>query len=467
MLSRKGFARFALACALWMPYPFSAQEPPGPANPAIASGTLNLILANKNGFVIAADSRMSGEKPFSCKSAMQLYCDNSQKLFRTGQKSAMVIAGFAAGRVNSPLDLTVASALRKRFGAEGLPGEMGTVDGASDWAEHALGQSLTGVAALYDAQKTLAATLALSALFAGVDNNGVVVLRRLSFEESWKPTGPASVQAPDYDVRSWSFAGVEKFGFATAGITCVADAILGGYYKTEDHTIQDYYKRRREAALDNLTIEELKKLAKAILRETRNFTPLVGGEDQIGTFPVSGAIQWLLPALPSDSELPSRFLLWKGLNCMGGDPPCSGASGSMSFFEDFQRELDEPLTEFFLASQFEKIHVALDNNYFVDSKFDGAILQWRGGPFFMRKNSFNDCVVELPENLNVPSDSELHGKCRLVRKSAVAVETTTVGSPKKYKVAGCRKKNPDGSMTFTAGGGCGPDAGLVGPPIQP
>src|SRR5208282_4676766 len=79
------------------------QRPAGDKS-LIASGTLNLILANQNGFVVAADSRMSAPGPFRCTDGTQakqgpetgfFYCDDSQKLFRTGTRSAMVISGFA------------------------------------------------------------------------------------------------------------------------------------------------------------------------------------------------------------------------------------------------------------------------------------------------------------------------------------------------------------------------------------
>jgi hypothetical protein len=102
----------AMSYVISMPDPAPAQMQGFEVSPAFASGTLNIVLANKNGIVIAADSRMSSSAPFSCGNAMQLYCDNSQKLFRTGERSAIVIAGFAVGRRNSPLDLTLASVLR-------------------------------------------------------------------------------------------------------------------------------------------------------------------------------------------------------------------------------------------------------------------------------------------------------------------------------------------------------------------
>jgi hypothetical protein len=445
-----------------------AQSREPEVSPALASGTLNLVLANKNGFVIAADSRMSSEVRFRCDSKLQLYCDNSQKLFRTGQKSAMVIAGFAAGHYNTPLDLSIAALLRKRFGATGLPDEEGTPGMASEWAEGALEQALTGVAALYDPAKTNPQQLSFFATFAGFDDKGALNLRQLIFRPTWMPTGPLNIIAPAYKVDSGAVT-VTKFQPVAVGISSVADAILGGFYRSQDAVIQLYYQKLRSKQLDDLSIDEMQALARAILRETRKFTPLVGGEDQIGVFPVNAHVRWQLPTrLPRETQLSPNFTLWKGILCTNSQPQCViNGQGHVTFFQDFQHPIDETLSEFFLASQFQEIPVALDNNYFVRNRFDGVTLKWRGGAFFTSGNSFGQCVIELPEGKELPSGSELTGKCALVRKSEIIVEPTMIGSPKKMRTFGCIKQNPNGGVTATAGGNCGNQAGVMGPSLQP
>jgi hypothetical protein len=447
--------------ATFLLLPLTKAQGQGQGSPATASGTLNLLLTNKNGFVIASDSRMSSDEPFDCGGIVQLYCDNSQKLFRTGPKSAMVIAGFAVGTRNTPLDLTVASVLRKTFGSEGLPGD------ASDWARSALRQALTGVAALYNPETTSPASLQLVTTFAGFDESGQPFVKRLVFVESWKPSGPLNVKAPEYEVLTVGKIPDEKFLPVAVGINCIAEAILSGYYKTEDPVILRYYQKRREGALDNLPLEEMKSLAQVILRETRNFTGLVGGEDQIGVFPVAGEVEWALPPLATKSELPAHFFLWKGLQCTQGASQCRAVNGGATFVEDFQHPLDEPIAKFFLAGEFKNIPVALDHNYFVNDSFDGVTFKWRGDRFFLQGNHFKDCVLELPESAQLQPSSELTGKCRLVRKSEVSVEPATVGSPISWKSSGCSTKNSDGGVTLTVGGSCGNAASIVGPQIQP
>lgn len=48
-----------LICTAWCSLLARAQVSGGPV---VASGTINIVLSNKNGFVIAADSRMSSDK---------------------------------------------------------------------------------------------------------------------------------------------------------------------------------------------------------------------------------------------------------------------------------------------------------------------------------------------------------------------------------------------------------------------
>ena len=64
-----------------------AQAKPDGDHYSIQTGTLNVVLANRNGVVIAADSRRSSDQLFDCNGNQQKFCDDSQKLFETGGTS--------------------------------------------------------------------------------------------------------------------------------------------------------------------------------------------------------------------------------------------------------------------------------------------------------------------------------------------------------------------------------------------
>jgi hypothetical protein len=364
---------------LMTPAQLVAQQENAEWSPTMASGTLNLVLANKNGFVVAADSRMSSEHPFQCGGKPQLICDNSQKLFRTTPDSAMVIAGFAVGRFHSPLDLTVSSVLLKTFASSRWLDVEHTREVPSV-AEGVLKDALTGVAAMYDPATTSPQSLLMWATFARFDSDRLPIIEQNILVPQWKPTGPQNVLVPEYTVSSGNKKVTQFFPLAV-GITCIADAVFSGHYRTTNAVIQNYYKiRANQTLLDGMTVEEMEALAKAILAETRKYTDLVGGEDQIGAFPASGSVKWSLPAsLPFEARLQPRVYRFSGLTCSNTNkPPCGVAP--VSFFYSPQQPPDEVIKKYFLASQFIQIPVALDNNLFVGNTFDHVTLRWSAAP---------------------------------------------------------------------------------------
>jgi hypothetical protein len=170
--------------ALLMVSPKSeAQEQP--ISPSLAVGTLNLVIANKNGFVVITDSRKSGPRLMLCEGRQQLYCDNSQKLFRTTPHSAMMIAGFASAWDSTPLDLEVASVIRKQFDPSQWPND-DHADAVPLSAEGVLTDALIDVAAIFDPQ-TPSQTLSLTATFVRFDADKAPVIEVKYFTEQWKP----------------------------------------------------------------------------------------------------------------------------------------------------------------------------------------------------------------------------------------------------------------------------------------
>jgi|SRR5579862_1229807 len=424
----------------------TAQEP-------MSSGTLNLVLANKNGFVIASDSRRSSSTgTFLCNGIQQSYCDDSQKLFKTSKSSAMVIAGFAAGgRGGTPLDLAVASVLRRRFGPGGNrafhrdgSGKTTVVDASevpvfegvgfdSFWTKMALGSALTGVASLYDPTSLPESDMDFIASFAGIAD-GKVVLKQQKFQGSWISSGDKTPVVPDYKVLS-SDVPVDGFVHLTAGITRVADAILAGDYKTTDPAIKRYYsKLHDQASLDSMSVDEMTELARASLRETAKFTDYVGGPDQIGTFPVNGEAQWVLPDLPKELALSPRFWWQSCLMYIKGVPPVRRSCAKGTFFEDLQHPLDEVIAQFFLASEFNNVSVMLDNNYFVRSRFENVTFKYLGAPFLALNGTYINCRVEFSGDAALPRGSEIFDHCEKIKVKTVNLDDGTIGRPSKWEL---------------------------------
>ena len=188
------FAATWLLSTILIPLKSVAQQSGPEVNRFLTSGTLNIIIANKNGFVIGTDSRMSGDDPFPCAGRAQLHCDNSQKLFRTTPHSAFAIAGFAVGGGNSPLDLALAPVLRRGFGPNGLPRDENS-DTIAHSLEIILEDALTDVAAICD-PSTPSTALSVTVTLARINDKQVPVLQQLQLTEAWTPMGPLKVLAP-------------------------------------------------------------------------------------------------------------------------------------------------------------------------------------------------------------------------------------------------------------------------------
>jgi hypothetical protein len=436
-----------------------------------SSGTLNLILANENGFVMAADSRRSGSMPFKCsdrKAARKgpgtsiYYCDDSQKLFPTGQESAMVVAGFAVAQKGKPLGLEVASVLRKRFGPGGHtylaqdlgsgkisvrndtdPGPPGGFEGVlfdSQWCRLRLAQDLTAIASLYDPSSLPPDKMVFQAAFAGIQKDGTVALKWQTFAGSWVTVGPLNALVPRYDVQETPapIDPVQNFVWSASGVTPVAVAILQGYYKSSDPVILKYYSRLHSMrGRDSMSLEEMTRLVRAILRETKKFTYFVGGPDEIAVFPSKGQPRLQMPTLPTEKSIATRFLPKEGLLYTKEHPGGqSFASNLMSvYFEDFQHPLDEVIAQFFLGCEFKDIPVVLDNNYFVRNAFEGVTFKYRGAAFFSQGGAYRNCVVEVPEGITLPS-SEIFDRCRIVKEKEISWEKNTVGAPLQYELSG-------------------------------
>jgi hypothetical protein len=388
------------------------------------SGTLNLILADRNGFVIAADSRMSGETEFECHGHRQSYCDDSQKLFQTTQNSALVIAGFAVDGKVSALDLAVAPVLLKEFGHHGLAKD-DQAPFIPDMIKEKLSEALTNVAALhypFDPQHHKPQPLIVT--FARIDRNSGPILRRLLYTETLKLSAPLQVYVPQFEVQDSGEVPITKFLPDAEGLPWVAQAIFAGVWKSQDPDILKYYEKKKRDQLDSMSLIEMRRLAEAILHETERYLVAVGGEDQIGVFPTDeSAVEFHLPAdLPIDALSVPSVLTWVGLDCSGTATLCNGP---LTFSVDPQRA-QGPYNKFFLAGRFSDVPIALENNIFIGNDFNQVTFEWIGGRPFMLHNHVSHCTLELPGTMPVPRIPDLQ-ECQIVRKKVVQYPPGTVG----------------------------------------
>jgi hypothetical protein len=435
---RRGLIRFptvVLLALVLMLCSAMAQQPESNAGVIHTSGTLNIIFANTNGFVIAADSRASSKVPFLCPDTQiqQLYCDNSQKLFRTTPNSALVIAGFAVDSRGTALDLAIASALLKQFGPHGLPNDE-AAQFVPDLIKYKFQEALRNVSALdfpfnpqhFDPQR-------LVVTFARIDKSAKPVLRQLLYTETLRQTPPFQAYVPEFEIadsgevpatKFLSRPFVDPFMGPFVGLSSVAQSILNGNRKSNDPDILNYYEKKKNVQLDSMSLAEMRRLAAAILGETKKYIIAVGGENQIGVFPANGdGVEFTLPGnLLTDAKSIPAVISAVGLDC-SGKSPCKGPV-SMSMDGDRARG---NYKEFFLASQFRDMPIALEDNIFIGNNFDYVTFMWTGGNPLLLNNTLKNCTLEVPQSRPTPDIRGLQG-CVIVKKALVTYPLDTVGA---------------------------------------
>jgi len=474
------------------------------------AGTLVLVIADQNGFIIASDSRRSNlAQRFSCGDTREFYCDDSQKVFQTGKKSAIAIAGFSSWLKGTPLDLEVASVLRRRYkyasvqqftppkGARPI-GTMGPVyvtkftpfDPQSSLNEDfELEEALTTVAAF-------ALPANFSTLIAKLDGKGEPQVNRIDYQYAPVTGGPLSIVIPDYQAsdvtkqscrtrpRTTDDLKMDVFKFCTAGMDGLAKKILSGDYPTTDKVIQKYYRALRENKLDKMPLSQLSALAQAILAETgqSNYArapivdggsvesfSVVGGPDQVGVFPSRGDVRCC-----GDEQLPTNVQLLPPKFIRAGFVYDGTEDGSpvnpvrISFFWSGQYDPDEPIHQVFIGDYFRNITVVLDGNYFMHNQFDNVTFRYEGGECFMPswpENRISNCGLEIFVSLKLPDSCSGLSSCRRVGYGSTTSKAT-VGAPIRVETSKCREPHPDGTVTFWVGGECGNVAGMMGPVIK-
>ena len=272
-----------------------------------ASGTLNVVIGNKNGFVIAADSRTS----FSQPNAPPI---EGQKLFRTGPRSAMVIAGFASIPAG-PLQYEIAAHITTRF--DGNESD----DDAADWVRSVLGHNLTRLASIvsmyeYRRDFSFVATLA------GLDEHGPPSITVLDLAPKWKPVGLRGQVFPVVASETEpSTIKCDFFRAVTIGMDQIARRILRGSDPTTDKRVHNYLCRLNADTLDEMSVPEMKELTSAIFAETMKdplMSRTVGGRVQMGVFPQKGEPEWIQQTFPKRDPLLDKTSLIIGARLTPG-----------------------------------------------------------------------------------------------------------------------------------------------------
>lgn len=402
------------------------------------SGTLNVVLANKNGFVIATDSFAT--RP-GCTNPV-----DKQKLFRISERSALAIAGFASYAQHPDLD--VASVLSSRYGDWSS-----TSTGESvfflDWVESVLTRAIRRVIAVFQTYP-VAATLDLSqtsfiATYARCCSNGFPVIEQSTFGPVQRRTTPVGTVAFSYGLVNKKKKVASKFIYEMAGVNDYALSILRDHQRIPDLRLRGFYKAVESKMLDALSITDMHDTAAALLDYTSLRTPCVGGATQIGVFPTTGTPTWTPPISPSGNTTLRDSVLWWGASFTTG-PGGLSIDQPRDVLQDVEREDGALATQFFVSSLFDGVAVVLEDHTFVGNLFRNTtfIIAGRPSRFFENNRIEGTCTVETSSHDPIPP--ELLTRCHTSSRRT-KVTDRTVGAPLRWQRS-CVERSAKGKCAF-------------------
>lgn len=390
------------------------------ADGTTASGTLNIVLANPHGFVIATDSRMTFDNPQYPPS------DSSQKLFRTSNNSALAIAGYATGLAGTPYEFEIAAAMRSRFGDKGLDDGRGSPFMVESWVE-GLGLYLTRISLILS-EVFHKPTSPFQTTIAGFDKTRVPEIRFVQFNPVMREYGANGDSFPVFEKEDSLSMRADHLVYKTAGINVVAERILEGNYSGRDRDLLRYIKYKRhnkQKKLDDLSLDEMKNIVLALFNETEH-TPImirnedwsskVGGLTQIATFARDGKVTWR-----QQSFEPRRSLLLRTALTMGAvfsSNRDESRPGKLVEMEDhFAESLSTGFHQIFAGDEFHSVRVSLDANLFLRNRFQNCTFVYKNKPFdIVNATIEGTCAIEVANGLPAELTALSH-RCTVIRLS--------------------------------------------------
>jgi hypothetical protein len=376
----------------------------------LTRGTLNVVLANQNGFVMAADSRRnSGD----CERGT----NDSQKIFQMGPNAAMAIAGFASYRSgfgDAPDGMEVAEVLREHFDPRWSSGaNQFFVD---TWLDVQVLPDIQGLAAIYQAavyrtwpsrpsQRLLSlADFSFIATSAWIGPPGAVegvpYISQVRFVPRVLKFGPLGNPYYEY-VKEVGEVSADHFVYMTAGIDMWAIGILNGVQQDSDPAIVKYIFALEHGTRDELSLEDMEGVVRRILAITAAKTACVGGVSQIAVVSVRSPARWLLQsANPDRRQRLQGSRLSIGLTYNGSLP-----NKEPAMVLPDRMPGNRIWTRVFVDNRFENSKVQLDGNSFIGNRFTKPTFLWNGGVFVFRplQNWIQgNCIIEF--GINAPRD---------------------------------------------------------------
>lgn len=336
----------------------------------VSRGTLIIVVGNRHGFVIATDSRRTEDDG---------YRDDSQKLIRISDDSALAVAGFASA-LGTPFESEVVAELLKELPqrpnhSDGrrlrssltVSSNVGTTeaDRTATWVKASLNWKFDLFSRIIQTEGMEVASLSFTALIADFD------VRR-------SPYAVSISYRPQQQIWSMEHS-VGPFIFVAHGMTQVFDQIKAGAYRGASDTLTNFQRRVQTGEAREMSLPELAQAALDLIAATAANDDRVGGPTQYGMFPADGKVIWQQQVFPEKRPvLPRIDFTYGGFNVLASN--AAGVNGASAMMH----------TSDLVTGQV----VVADSNVFVSSIFGNSII-WvqREGPLYWRKNTCVDSLL--------------------------------------------------------------------------
>jgi hypothetical protein len=371
--------RFVLPALIGLCLSFSqgARGAGVPSDEKVAHGTVNIVLANPNGFVVLTDSMANaGGVPSK---------EPAQKLFRIDDRTVCAVAGFLFAAAPTAELSTNTAAIIRLFSKELATEAPRTIEQKLDQLAFIFSVRIPVLAdfreAIGDTDKVHDYAMVLT--MAGYDTDGLPKI------------GQATLLVAAVDGRFESSTQEVKmivlsdhFEYQAAGMPEIADQFLENPdLDPQDPVLSEYAASLRQDKGRSLTLDQLRSLAVDLRDRTAHAYPQnVGGQNQIAVL-ADGRIQSLDQL--SFRDTPRAIAGFGLLEQVGFDGEGSWArSGAVVC----------------VACSIGHMRFAFDESYLLRSVFTKAILTYDGGPTYVdESNRFDDCVLVLGPNAKFPS----------------------------------------------------------------
>lgn len=328
---------------------------------SVLRGTLNVVLANKNGFVVITDSMVTS---ISRQGTEQLP-NPAQKLFRIDERTVATIAGFGSG--------TIPTAPEFNTSAAGILGRY--IRELEKNPDSAFSEKLTALSFTFNFYLSSFANISavvsgdippglyeFQMLLAGYEPDGTAKVARLVLRTSIA-LGPDGQRTFSSFVEQATSKTVHKeFVFETAGQDDIAQNVLLNPDSYQDiSVVQKYAEAMQKDRGASMSLEEMEQLARFLIQITEQRYTSVGGERQLAILE-KGKIQSVEQRQFPAVQGPMFFNLITGNHLEG--PRAIVLKNAVGLW---------------VNNHFKRDQRVIDGNYFFGNEFVDSQIRYDGG----------------------------------------------------------------------------------------